>query len=276
MAVNRSNDKPIVITANLIEHRLREKHCGDIFVSQCKTGGSWSGMYQILDAWAMNKSWAHPLTIGYEIKVDRQDFLNDEKWMGYLPYCNEFYFVTPSKLVMPEEIPDEIGLLWLSTTGNRFYKKKKAVHRTADKIESLYKYILMTRTKICTSYESFTTVEDKYEYWKAWLAKEDEKKVLGHNISRKIRQLVEENIDRVARVNSNLVDQNKDLEEIKKLIEELGFDRKGYFWAGAVERQIRNLGSLVPKNVEDEIRRLAKSLKDLTEILDEAKKGKIK
>lgn len=28
-----------------------------------------------------------------EVKVNREDFLQDKKWQGYLPYCHEFYFL---------------------------------------------------------------------------------------------------------------------------------------------------------------------------------------
>lgn len=34
-----------------------------------------------------------------EVKVSRSDLVTDQKWTEYLPYCHEFYFLTPSELV---------------------------------------------------------------------------------------------------------------------------------------------------------------------------------
>jgi hypothetical protein len=36
----------------------------------------------------------------FEIKVSQGDLATDQKWMEYLPYCHEFYFLTPSDLEM--------------------------------------------------------------------------------------------------------------------------------------------------------------------------------
>lgn len=272
METDRPGGKSVTITANLIEQRLREKHCSDIFVSQCKTGGSWSGTFQILDAWAMIKSWAHPRAIGYEIKVDRQDFLNDNKWPGYLPFCNEFYFVTPPKLVVPEEVPEDVGLLWLSTTGNRFYTKKKAKYRKAEKLESLYKYILISRTKITKS-SMYAIEEDPLAYWKNWLAKRDEEKELGHNVSHKIQLLVQQRITNVENQNFTLKSQNEDLEGIKKFVKDLGFKIDGYWWGHKIKNHIKNLTRLIDPPAESAIRSLQRSINEVIEILDEAKKG---
>jgi hypothetical protein len=272
METNRPDNKPIKINANFIERRLREKHAADIFVSQCKTGGSWSSSYQILDGWAMKKSWAHPLTIGYEIKVDRQDFLNDNKWPGYLPFCNQFYFVTPSKLVIPEEIPEDVGLMWLSTTGNRFYTKKKAKHRKTEKIESLYKYILMSRTKIQAP-SQYNTEESNVQYWKDWLAKKDEDKQLGYNVSQKIRMLVAERIDKIKSENYTLKSENAALQDIKEFLEKLNISTGRYFHSTSVKRQLRNLIHLIPTDVENSIIQLNRNLNSVIEIIEEAKKG---
>jgi len=50
-------------------------------------------------------------TMGYEIKMSRQDFLQDKKWKKYLQFCTRFYFVAPKGIIKPEELPENIGLL---------------------------------------------------------------------------------------------------------------------------------------------------------------------
>src|SRR5688500_474856 len=108
----------INITARHIESLLAERHKADFFASQVKTGATHTNSdLLILDGWAMKKSWANPLSIGYEIKISRSDFLSDRKWHRYMPYCNEFYFVTKPGIIRQDEIPPEVGLILCSTTG---------------------------------------------------------------------------------------------------------------------------------------------------------------
>lgn len=95
---------------------------------------------------------------GYEIKVSRQDFLTDKKWQEYLPYCNQFYFVVPKGLILPEELPPEIGLIYIEP-GNlyehysddqpvRTYKKcfrldlKRRAKQHGQVTEKIYDYIM--------------------------------------------------------------------------------------------------------------------------------------
>ena len=87
------------ITANKIQSLLAVKHSKDIFVPECKDGPTHTADHLRMDAWVMKRSWVRPLSIGYEIKISRQDFLNDQKWHSYLNYCNEFYFVCPAGLI---------------------------------------------------------------------------------------------------------------------------------------------------------------------------------
>lgn len=71
---------------------------------------------QRFDAWAINlyPSKGH-MTIAYEIKVSRSDFLHEikhpKKRQTAVLYSNEFYFVTPKGLVSKEEIPEGCGLI---------------------------------------------------------------------------------------------------------------------------------------------------------------------
>jgi DNA repair protein MmcB-like len=200
---------------------LEERHSQDVFVSECKTGSSWgtTGCPR-LDAWAMRKSWAHPCALGYEVKVDRSDFLKDEKWRGYLGYCNEFYFVCPSKLIEADELPEGVGLLWVATTGTRLYTKRRAAFREVEIPGDLFRYVLMCRTAITREVEPL----DRAEFWRRWLEEEDEKKRLGHRVSRSIRRLVEERIEKVEGENRRLGHRIEKLEGVKRALEEAGID----------------------------------------------------
>ncbi len=134
------------LSAYDIKQLLANKHYEDVFVPECKT--TRYGVYTILDAWVMLKSWTHFSTIGYEIKVNRSDFLNDSKWASYLPYCHEFYFVCPSGLISPEELGNQVGLLWASKNGTMLYNKKKAPRRDVEIPYSIYQYVLACRAKV--------------------------------------------------------------------------------------------------------------------------------
>lgn len=75
---------------------------------------------QRFDAWAIN---LYPskkfLTIAYEIKVSRSDFLHEiahpNKRQQALDRSNQFYFVVPTGLITPNEIPPEAGLIYVNT-----------------------------------------------------------------------------------------------------------------------------------------------------------------
>jgi hypothetical protein len=106
------------VSAQEISRCLSEKHkkINDLYFDECKNGSTWfakNGEQLRLDGWAMNKSYANPTYTGYEIKVDRGDFMRDEKWERYLPYCHRFYFVCPRGLIKMNEITDpNVGLIY--------------------------------------------------------------------------------------------------------------------------------------------------------------------
>lgn len=128
--------------ASDIIEKLRVKHAKDVFLMECKTGPSYSGPCPRLDAWAMNKSWAHHCCTGYEVKVSRSDFMNDEKTNEYLPFCHELYFVCPWSLIDPSEVPEYAGLMWASPNSSMVVRKKKAPKRL--EVDSMiYVYVLI-------------------------------------------------------------------------------------------------------------------------------------
>ena len=49
----------------------------------------------------------------FEIKTSRSDFLGDDKWEKYLKYCDYFAFVCPEGVIKPDELPENIGLVYV-------------------------------------------------------------------------------------------------------------------------------------------------------------------
>jgi hypothetical protein len=135
--------------ANKISLLLAKKHSKDLWVPECNTGSAFIGC-QRLDGWALKRTWSPVTAIGYEIKVSRSDFLRDDKWTGYLGTCHQFYFVCPYGLIQQEELPDDVGLMWVTKKGGRLYTKRKAVRHNpdSDAFSRIMTYVLMSRTRI--------------------------------------------------------------------------------------------------------------------------------
>ncbi len=212
----------IDIKASDILQLLENRHSKDVFVSECKTGGTmYNRGMQKLDAWAMARSWARPRYFGYEIKVSRSDFLNDDKWRGYLPYCTDFYFVCPPKLIMPSELPKEAGLMWSTVNAKRLHIKKKAPQREAQIPDSIFRYILMSRSRIDDEYNPMS----QREYWAQWLEQRKLDYTFGHHVSKKIREAVDGKIKRVDSVNSALKITIEKYAHIERILIEAGFSK---------------------------------------------------
>lgn len=83
---------------------------------------------QRFDGWAINcyPSKGHTI-ISFEVKVSRQDFLNEinnpDKRAQAIAFSNEFYFVVPEGLVEIQEIPKECGLMEVKGKGIKTIKK---------------------------------------------------------------------------------------------------------------------------------------------------------
>lgn len=48
-----------------------------------------------------------------ELKTCRADFVGDSKWKKYLNYCDRFMFMCPDGVIKPEELPNNIGLVYV-------------------------------------------------------------------------------------------------------------------------------------------------------------------
>ena len=135
--------------AKIILKALKNRHWKDVFIPECKTGPTWGNRnMQRFDAWVMERSWVNLRTIGYEIKISRNDFLQDKKWRGYLPFCHIFYFICPWGLIQPEEIDGDAGLCWISKNGKRIFIKKWIEKRDIEIPVEILIHIIMSRTVV--------------------------------------------------------------------------------------------------------------------------------
>lgn len=80
---------------------------------------------------------------GFEVKLSREDFLQDKKWQHYLPYVNRFYFATLPNVIKADDLPTEIGLLELSDRGFSVRQRAKKLQPTF--VRHTYTEQFMTR-----------------------------------------------------------------------------------------------------------------------------------
>ncbi len=199
---------PDQITSLDIKRLLEAKYSKDILVTECKTGPTiFADGHFKLDAWRMARSWKNQCYIGFEIKVSRSDFLNDDKWRNYLPYCNAFYFVCPPGIIQIDELPPEVGLMYTSKNGKKLFIKKKSAFKdvNAEEVQPLLQYILMSRVNIRGEY----IPKSKKQYWEEWLVDKQIDWNFGQEVSRNISIRVEEEIEKVRNRNSSLLHRIK-------------------------------------------------------------------
>lgn len=66
------------------------------------------------DVWTLNKSYANPRPLAYEVKVSIADYRSDVtsgKWQGYLAYSSGVYFCVPKGLITKADLPTGAGLM---------------------------------------------------------------------------------------------------------------------------------------------------------------------
>jgi len=206
------------VGAEAVVKLLEARHSKDVFVSECKDGPTQFGSHLRLDGWAMPRSWAHPDTTGYEIKVNRQDFLRDEKWRGYLDLCNKLYFVAPKDVIARDEVPAECGLLEVSKNAKRLLTRKKAPAREVEVPESLFRYVLMCRAQITEE----RTPRDRFAKWKQWLVDRAERSDVGWEIGRIISRKVSAECHEVIKKNEALEIRIRQCDIVEEVMREAG------------------------------------------------------
>lgn len=240
------------------------KHSGDVFIPECKDGPTQGTSHSRLDAWAMRRSWSNPGYYGYEVKVSRSDFLGDTKWTMYLPLCNELYFVCPSKLIMPDEVPQQCGLLWVSKTGTRLYTKKKAPFRDIEPPIELLHYALMRARGFSAWYDAKSGSLDQLQEWSEWLGRQKRGKEVGSTVAGIIRRMAGKRVSDIEFENARLKKENDRLAEVKTFIESMGIDIGGWRWEENIENALTgNAPTVMRSALKLGLRQMLASLKQL-------------
>ena len=225
------------VKAQDLVNLLLQKHREDVCVPECKTGPThYSSSMQKFDLWVMPVSWAKPWVSGYEVKASRSDFMQDDKWPGYLPYCNLFSFVCAWGLIDPGELPDDVGLFWASRNAVRLFCKRKPSLRSDVQIpDEIFRYILMNRVTV-VSERADDRARMSREQLEKFLANEKgvDRAVglafaaaIGKQVEARVREIREENV-RLKREQARQQEEQEQLKNLQAALDELGLKINGY------------------------------------------------
>jgi hypothetical protein len=256
------------IRSDQIIHQLQLKHREDCFFTEVKNGPSWtSNGLLILDAIAVKKSWSKPLITGYEIKVDRGDFVRDNKWVHYLQYCHKFYFVCPKDLIKPEELPAEVGLMYCNPETLALSTKHVAPMRTIEFPGEMFNYIVMSKLE-SDRHPFFSNHREQLE---ALVKDKGDRRYLSHEVNqvigKKIKELEKRAEDAEFKAGrfERKADEAKYLEET---IRKAGINTQRWNWKGDLERALK---TGMPLGTEQKIENAIQTLQGVLESVKECK-----
>lgn len=261
------------VRADLIARELSLQHAraGDAFFTQAKNGSTWvSEGLLILDAVAIKKSWTKPCITGYEIKVDRGDFLRDEKWIYYREYCHRMYLVCPTGLIQPEELPADTGLKWYNPEKETFYTKKKAIFRDIELPVGLLYYLVISRL----DQERHPFFSDTRERLEAWLENKCQTRSLGKVVQGALFQRLLDMEDRLEKTETftkraeKAVDQNKALLNV---LEEFGIGT----WYQPEENLRKALSVKLPPKAYELITNISCNVNSLVKLVNKEEESEV-
>lgn len=252
-------------TASHIVQRLAEKHARDVAIAECPLE-PWGSLRA--DFWAMRPSWAKPLVTLYEVKVTRQDFLRDEKWMKYLPYCNAMYFACAPGVMDRAECPPQAGLMEISKTGSMMRTLVKAPWRADDHeaLARVTKSVLMNRVWTRGGLQINGPQESRAERVAAWRAAVEGAQDIGHMASRRIREELAMAEVRVTKAEKEAAARIAVYERFREELLRIGLDPdRSSTWGARRDLELALAGRIVPQ--------LTKVIEAAQAIIDECQTG---
>lgn len=170
--------------------RVSRRHTNDVWFAEVKDGPTWFGSHLRIDGLAIAKSWSPIRVTGYEVKVDRGDWLRDSKWESYLAMCTDLYVVAPKDVVRIDEMPKGVGLI--EAVGEKGLRTaRKATHRAITVPSDMLLYLLMSRVRVKDSDYPGMSREARIEQWRDRLASNRAAKEIGWNVSKAVRERID-------------------------------------------------------------------------------------
>jgi hypothetical protein len=258
-------------TAGSITALLAQRHVKDVFVPECKNGETWGVRdLLIIDAWVLVRSYSPLTTIGYEIKCSRQDFEQDQKWVGYLDLCHLFNFVCPAGLIRSTDIPDRVGLIWVSQSGHLHWKKRpQRVEPNIEKLNRLLTYVVMARSQIVANMydRDKEPVKDRLESLRETVQRAQDSKDLAYFIKGHIREVKHQQDAR----DGELRQRENNVKRFQEHLAQLGitWDAKKNAWqdTNRVELEIAALKQRLDSYTLENMARAGKQLTDVVETI---------
>ncbi|WP_165859332.1 MmcB family DNA repair protein [Desulfofundulus salinus] len=257
--------RKIQIRADRILRQIARRHKDELFLTEVKNGPTLFGEgLLIMDAVAVKKSWKKPCITGYEIKTSRQDFLRDNKWPYYLKYCHRLYFACPAGLIAPEEVPEDVGLIYYNPEKDCIHTKRAAAFRDIEIPWKMLYYMLICRSKS----DRHPFFSSQREYLEAWVQDKAERKELGWRVRNKMTEKIEELTKRVRDLEFELSLQKREIEVFKRVKDILArYDVNIY--NGEIERSLENVLSRgTPPVFRDKLRVIAREVEKLMKLTE--------
>jgi hypothetical protein len=250
---------------------LGERHANDVIVPECKNGETWGARDLLkLDVWVLRRTYSPLTTIGYEIKVNRQDFEHDKKWENYLDVCHEFYFVCPAGLIRTTDLPARVGIIWASK--DRLFTKRKAqrVEPSLEKLSNLLIYVVMARSQIVASmYDRDTPQLSNLEQKRKWVEDADAKGELAFFVRGHVQKVYE----RIMGLELSFKQREGHIETFRRSLEQLGiiWNPESSAWDESfkVQEAIRQLRKVVDLRLIRQMQQLAETLVSTGNTLEE-------
>lgn len=226
----------------------------------------------IMDGLAIKHSWVNPCLTGYEIKVSRSDFLQDDKWHGYLDYCHKFYFVCPKGMIKRKEIEsmdNDVGLMYYSPDYKNcgLYTMKAPAYRNAGfpPKELLY-YIIMSKLES----DRYPFHSDKKEFFKEWLADKKDNIKLSFRIEEKLGDTIREQQREINRYHEEKEQLKKNKKKMNKFFDYLNnLGLKSYFGNGLKDNWKEKIGRLINSDfTEKDIRKIKNAINNAEKLKD--------
>jgi hypothetical protein len=253
------------IRSDMILRHLQKRHIekarmDDVFLTEVKNGQSYvpRGELLILDALAIKKSWANPCFTGYEVKVDRGDFMRDQKWPGYMQYCHQFYFACPQGLIQPDELPKEVGLIYYNPDKDCITTKRKALYRPIEISSEMLMYIVMS--KLDSDRHPFFS--NRREMLQAIIEDKEDRKELGRYVARKTAELISD----LETDKRQFERTKKDSEQLKEIIKVLRVHGINTYW-NIAESLEKVLGTNMDPGIIQRVERMGELAAEINHLL---------